>query len=300
MRKVRGRVGPQESIVIVDGAYALHARLWSLLDIRVAVVGGVHFSLLSKVQYDIGESCPLDSLIDSIFPCSGSISNQTFIMLRLELTTVLCHRLESQSTSSNAKVSFIEMYLRPPSVSEEARINDWIKVGRMTLGYNVVVSYKRASTSVIEGNFSLSLETIDTLGETYMMVGAEASRMGVNGPWNTKSYLEMILERKGRLLDAVLLLFWVPRLYTPPLSNAPNAVLASNQERLITAPKPLRVSSNLVNRLEDLSQPWTRSPREVQNGTCVSNMAFCFTRMTRSSTCSWLCYWYFCLTGSKQ
>ncbi|XP_059317369.1 uncharacterized protein LOC132067955 isoform X3 [Lycium ferocissimum] len=278
-------------VVIVDGAYALHARLRSLLDIRVAVVGGVHFSLLSKVQYDIGESCPLDSLIDSIFP-----------LFRKHIEPDLHHaqQIEGEHASHvfHGKEAhadnFIEMYLRPPSASEEARINDWIKVrqsgiryylslgdqrivdknfiirpkaefevGRMTLGgllalgYNVVVSYKRASTSVIEGNFSLSLETIDTLGETYLvlrginrkMVGAEASRMGVNGPWITKSYLEMILERKG-----------VPRLNTPPLSNAPNAVLASNQERLITAPKPLRVSSNLVNPLEDLSQPWTRSP----------------------------------------
>lgn len=55
-------------VVIVDGTYALHARLRPLLDIWVAVVGGVHFSLLSKVQYDIGESCSLDSLIESIFP----------------------------------------------------------------------------------------------------------------------------------------------------------------------------------------------------------------------------------------
>lgn len=28
-------------------------------------------------------------------------------------------------------------------------------------------------------------------------VGAEASRMGISGPWITKSYLELILERKG-------------------------------------------------------------------------------------------------------
>ncbi|KAK3023542.1 hypothetical protein RJ639_044896 [Escallonia herrerae] len=68
------RVGSKEitnssfGVVIVDGTYALHARLRSLLDIRVAVVGGVHFSLLSKVQYDIGESRSLDNLIDSIFP----------------------------------------------------------------------------------------------------------------------------------------------------------------------------------------------------------------------------------------
>ncbi|CAN4121675.1 unnamed protein product [Withania somnifera] len=301
-------------VVVVDGAYALHARLRSLLDIRVAVVGGVHFSLLSKVQYDIGESCPLDSLIDSIFPLFRKhiepdlhhaqirINNSFVSSFREPIYKLKCksEQIEGEHAShifhgKEAQVgNFIEMYLRPPSASEEARINDWIKVrqsgiryylslgdqrivdknfiirpkaefevGRMTLGgllalgYYVVVSYKRASTSVTEGNFSLSLETIDTLGETYLvlrgisrkMVGAEASRMGVNGPWITKSYLEMILERKG-----------VPRLNTPPLSNAPNAVLANNQERLITAPKPLRVSSNLVNRLGDLSQPWTRSP----------------------------------------
>ncbi|XP_015167665.1 uncharacterized protein [Solanum tuberosum] len=278
------------------------------------VVGGVHFSLLSKVKYDIGESCPLDSLIDSIFPLFRKhiepdlhhaqirINNSFVSSFREPIYKLKCksEQIEDEHAShvfhgKEAQVdNFIEMYLRPPSASEEARINDWIKVrqsgiryylslgdqrivdknfiirpkaefevgrmtlgGLLTLGYNVVVSYKRASTSVVEGNFSLSLETIDTLGETYLvlrginrkMVGAEASRMGVNGPWITKSYLEMVLERKG-----------VPRLNTPPLSNAPNAVLASNQERLFTAPKPLRVSSNSANRLEDLSQPWTRSP----------------------------------------
>lgn len=50
------------------------------------------------------------------------------------------------------------------------------QVGRMTLGgllalgYTVVVSYKRASTSVNNGNVSLSLENIDTLGETFMVL----------------------------------------------------------------------------------------------------------------------------------
>ncbi|GJV00081.1 hypothetical protein Tco_1329351 [Tanacetum coccineum] len=37
---------PPSFEVIVDGTYALHARVCSLLDIRIAVVGGVHFSLL--------------------------------------------------------------------------------------------------------------------------------------------------------------------------------------------------------------------------------------------------------------
>ncbi|KAI3453125.1 hypothetical protein Pfo_009788 [Paulownia fortunei] len=298
-------------VVIVDGTYALHAKLRSLLDIRVAVVGGVHFSLLSKVQYDIGESCSLDYLIDSIFPLFRKhiepdlhhaqirINNSFVSSFREPIYKLKC-KSESQSGHAadifhgkEAQVdNFIEMYLRPPSASEEARINDWIKVrqsgikyylslgdqrivdknfiirpraefevGRMTLGgllalgYTVVVSYKRASTSVIDGNLSVSLETIDTLGETYMVlrgtnrkiVGTESSRMGITGPWITKSYLEMILERQG-----------VPRLNTPPpLSSASPA---TSQERLIAAPKPLRIAPNLVNRIEDLSQPWTRSP----------------------------------------
>ncbi|CAI9785449.1 unnamed protein product [Fraxinus pennsylvanica] len=312
----RKRVGSQaiksisSGVVIVDGTFALHAKLRSLLDIRVAVVGGVHFSLLSKVQYDIGESCSLDLLIDSIFPlfrrhiepdlhhAQIRINNSFVSSFREPIYKLKCN---SESQSGHAAYifhgkeaqldNFIEMYLRPPSASEEARINDWIKVrqsgikyylslgdqrivdknfiirpkaefevGRMTLGgllalgYNVVVSYKRASTSVIDGNLSVSLETIDTLGETYMVlrgtnrkiVGTESSRLGINCPWITKSYLEMILERKG-----------VPRLNTPPLASAS---LPSSQERLLAAPKPLRITPNLVNRLEDLSQPWTRSP----------------------------------------
>ncbi|KAH6802185.1 P-loop containing nucleoside triphosphate hydrolases superfamily protein [Perilla frutescens var. frutescens] len=296
-------------VVIVDGTYALHARLRSLLDIRVAVVGGVHFSLLSKVQYDIGESCSLDYLIDSIFPLFRKhiepdlhhaqirINNSFVSSFREPIYKLKC-KSESQNDAcifqrKDAQVdNCIEMYLRPPCASEEARINDWIKVrqsgikyylslgdqrivdknyiirpraefevGRMTLGgllalgYTVVVSYKRASTSFIDGNLSVSLETIDTLGETYMVlrgtsrkiVGTESSRIGITGPWITKSYLEMILESQG-----------VPRLNTPPPLSS--ATPAATQERKIEAPKPLRISPNLVNHIEDLPQPWTRSP----------------------------------------
>lgn len=307
-------------VIIVDGVYALHSRLRSLLDIRVAVVGGVHFSLLSKVQYDIGDSCSLDYLIDSIFPqfrkdiepdlhhAQIRINNSFVSSFREPIYKVKC-KIGSQrgyvsyiflgkETQSD---NFIEMYLRPPSASEEAQINDWIKVrqsgikyylsigdqrivdksyiirpkaefevGRMTLGgllalgYTVVVSYKRASTSIKEGNLSISLETIDTLGETYLvlrganrkMVGDEASRMGFNGPWITKSYLEMILERQ-----------WVPRLNTPPpLSSAP--------ERLVMAPKPVRITPNLANQLEDMSLPWTRSPTKSKNEPVLTKWHF--------------------------
>ncbi|XP_044489722.1 uncharacterized protein LOC123214079 isoform X2 [Mangifera indica] len=313
-------------VVIVDGTYALHARLRSVLDIRVAVVGGVHFSLLSKVQYDIGDSRSLDDLIDSIFPLFRKhiepdlhhaqirINNSFVSSFREAIYKLKCRR-EQESGGLSASAfqgneaktdNFIEMYLRPPSASEEARINDWIKVrqsgiryylslgdqrivdknfiirpkaefevGRMTLGglldlgYNVVVSYKRASTSVIIGNLSLSLETIDTLGEAFLVlrgtnrktVGAEALRMGINGPWITKSYLEMFLERKG-----------VPRLSSPPL--LPNTTTTSCQERVIAAPKPIRTTPNPVARLEDLSQPWTRSPTKSKREPVLATWHF--------------------------
>ncbi|XP_065856351.1 uncharacterized protein [Euphorbia lathyris] len=313
-------IGSQEirnsssGVVIVDGTYALHARLRSLLDIRVAVVGGVHFSLLSKVRYDIGDSCSLDYLIDSIFPLfrkhiepdlhhAQIRINNSFVSSFREAIYKLKCKSESEDVSTypfqgtEPQIDiFIEMYLRAPSASEEARINDWIKVrqsgiryylslgdqrivdknfiirpkaefevGKMTLGglldlgYTVVVSYKRSSTSVSNGNLSMSLETIDTLSETFMVlrgmnrktVGAEAQRMGINGPWLTQSYLEMILERKA-----------VPRLSTPPpLFSTP---VTTTQGRSIAAPRPIRTTSSIVTRLEDLSQPWTRSPTKSQ------------------------------------
>ncbi|KAL1359493.1 hypothetical protein HN51_004803 [Arachis hypogaea] len=298
-------------VIIVDGTYALHAKLRSLLDIRVAVVGGVHFSLLSKVRYDIGDSCSLDSLIDSIFPLFRKhiepdlhhaqirINNSFVSSFREAIYKVKCRSESPEGYSSTAfqgneaqTDNCIEMYLRPPSTSEEARINDWIKVrqsgiryylslgdqrivdknfiirpkaefevGRMTLGgllalgYTVVVSYKRSSTTVDNGKVLVSFETIDALDETFMVmrgtnrktVGTEAMRLGINGPWITKSYLEMILDKKG-----------VPRLSTPPLVT--NTSVPGSQDTAIIAPKPIRVTPDLVTGLEDLSQPWTRSP----------------------------------------
>ncbi|KAH0468263.1 hypothetical protein IEQ34_003296 [Dendrobium chrysotoxum] len=213
-------------VVIVDGAYALHSTLRSLLDIRVAVVGGVHFSLLSKVRHDIGDSCSLDYLIDSIFPLFRKhiepdlhhaqirINNSFVSSFRDAYYKLKCRSepLKEHITyfSDQHKVeteNFIEMYLRPPCASEEARINDWIKVrqsgiryylslgdqrivdknfiirpkaefevgrttlgGLLALGYNVVVSFKRSCTSIVDGQLLMALESIDTLNETFLVL----------------------------------------------------------------------------------------------------------------------------------
>uniref|UniRef100_A0A0E0KNL6 CYTH domain-containing protein n=1 Tax=Oryza punctata TaxID=4537 RepID=A0A0E0KNL6_ORYPU len=276
-------------VVIVDGAYALHSTLRSLLDIRVAVVGGVHFSLLSKVQHDIGDSCSLDYLIDSIFP-----------LFRKHIEPDLHHaqiRIDNSFVCSFREPYYKlkcknEMYLRPPFASEEMKIDDWIKVrqcgiryylslgdqrivdkyfiirpkaefevgrttlgGLLALGYSVVVSFKRTCTSVSRDQLLIAAETIDTLNETFLVlkgpsrkiVAAEARKLGIKGPWITKSYLEMILESKG-----------VPRLNTPPPIS--RKLLTESQEKKIVAPKPIRVSTDNVANFDDFVQPWTRSP----------------------------------------
>ncbi|XP_021318438.1 uncharacterized protein LOC8086455 isoform X2 [Sorghum bicolor] len=298
-------------VVIVDGAYALHSTLRSLLDIRVAVVGGVHFSLLSKVQHDIGDSCSLDYLIDSIFPLFRKHIEPDLHHAQIRIdNSFVCsfrepyYKLKCKNESSDGKKlysfeqnkaeteNFIEMYLRPPFASEEMKIDDWIKVrqcgiryylslgdqrivdkyfiirpkaefevgrttlgGLLALGYSVVVSFKRTCISVNRDQLLIAAETIDTLNETFLVlkgpsrkiVAAEASNLGIKGPWITKSYLEMILESKG-----------VPRLNTPPPVSS--TLLTESQEKKIAAPKPIRVSAENITNLDDLMQPWTRSP----------------------------------------
>lgn len=57
----------------------------------------------------------------------------------------------------------------------------------------------------------------------------------------------------------------------PPLSHTS---MTSNQDRLIAAPRPIRTTPNLVTRVEDLSQPWTRSPTKAQMEPVVATWRF--------------------------
>ena len=47
------REGRPPRIVLVVGAYALHAEVQDLLDLRVAISGGVHFDLIKRIRKDI-------------------------------------------------------------------------------------------------------------------------------------------------------------------------------------------------------------------------------------------------------
>lgn len=104
----------------------------------------------------------------------------------------------------------------------------------------------------------------------------------------------------------------VPRLNTPPL--LPNTSMASNQDKTIVAPRPIRVPPNLVTRLEDLSQPWTRSPtKSKMEPTILATWHFISSdpSQAESSTIgkllwlrdiylSWMCYISLCFDFSHE
>ncbi|GJN11791.1 hypothetical protein PR202_ga30029 [Eleusine coracana subsp. coracana] len=82
--------------------------------------------------------------------------------------------------------NFIEMYLRPPFASEEMKIDDWIKVRQCGIRYYLSLGDQR----IVDKYFIIRPKA------EFEIVAAEASKLGIKGPWITKSYLEMILESK--------------------------------------------------------------------------------------------------------
>lgn len=57
--------------------------------------------------------------------------------------------IEIVSYIESFSFSFYEMYLRPPSASEEARINDWIKVRQSGIRYYLSLGDQR----IVDKNF---------------------------------------------------------------------------------------------------------------------------------------------------
>lgn len=41
---------PESRVIIIEGIYALSQRIESLLDLKVAITGGVHFDLVKRVR----------------------------------------------------------------------------------------------------------------------------------------------------------------------------------------------------------------------------------------------------------
>lgn len=72
--------------------------------------------------------------------------------------------------------------------------------GLLALGYNVVVSYKRASTSVNNGQILMVMETIDTLNETFLVLRGTSRKVWI---FITFGSLIFVNTRDSKLLSYI-------------------------------------------------------------------------------------------------
>ncbi|XP_056168748.1 uncharacterized protein LOC115666619 isoform X1 [Syzygium oleosum] len=84
------------------------------------------------------------------FHCLGDTLSQIYTMHREAIYKIKCRSdspdsFPAQVLQGNEAQTdnFIEMYLRPPSASEEARINDWIKVRQSGIRYYLSLGDQR-------------------------------------------------------------------------------------------------------------------------------------------------------------
>ncbi|MCO5578177.1 hypothetical protein L7F22_032015 [Adiantum nelumboides] len=145
---------PESGVVIVEGTYAMNERLRPYLDLKVAVVGGVHYNLISKVHRDIGEKTPIDQLIDGIFPsfrrhiepdlqhAQISISNSFKSSLREPFYILKMYKeqikkpIDAFYDSQMHYERSLEIYLTPPNAMDQSQITEWIKMRQCGIRYD--------------------------------------------------------------------------------------------------------------------------------------------------------------------
>lgn len=89
------------------------------------------------------------------------------------LLTLFCTRIPTEQPDGLVfSFSFIEMYLRPPSASEEARINDWIKVRQSGIRYYLSLGDQRIVDRhyIIRPKAEFEVRKIDKLVRIFILL----------------------------------------------------------------------------------------------------------------------------------
>ncbi|CAI5983110.1 unnamed protein product [Closterium sp. NIES-64] len=154
------------AVILLKGVYALHSRLRPLLDLGIAVVGGVHYTLLQRVKSDVAQSglqLSLASVMHSVFPAFPlhieptlahaeiRISNSfvadslrhPFYILKSDQTVAedrVKQVLGSTRTTRN-EYRYVDVYLCPPH--NPTRTKEWIRVRQCGIRYFLSVGDQR-------------------------------------------------------------------------------------------------------------------------------------------------------------
>mmetsp|Transcript_11150 Transcript_11150/g.33431 ORF Transcript_11150/g.33431 Transcript_11150/m.33431 type:complete len:669 (+) Transcript_11150:244-2250(+) len=156
---------PRSRVVIVEGIYALSARLRPQLDLRVSIQGGVHFDLVKRVLRDVNRSAQQpDEIIDQISatvypmyktfiepdlktahlrifnsfnPFSG-LMNATYILKSAHpVTKQLIKAVLKPDHTSKTETETHDIYLTPPGEDVET-CQSWIRMRNRDGRYNLM------------------------------------------------------------------------------------------------------------------------------------------------------------------
>ena len=163
-------------VLLLEGIYALHGRVRPVLDLAVALDGGVHADLIKRVQRDVmraGEEAPavIQRISDTVFPnyvafiepdlksaairirnnynpFSGFLTAATYTLKSTRPAppaAALAALFEARGNGPCAEVqeNTVDLYLMPPGEDQET-CRDWIRMrlrgGRYTLQFEEYLS----------------------------------------------------------------------------------------------------------------------------------------------------------------
>jgi len=197
-------------IIILDGSYALNAALRPVLDVTIAINGGVHLDLIKRIVRDIVEAkvTSKDTLfqvtstlfpmfkafiepdleqamikINSTYNPMANLLEPTYVC-KAKYSTVASHFEKDFNDIEPQRTVFSDMYLYPPSKGPVDPMNqadraNWIRIRRMGTHfhihfYNEIMSQNLNTRPSI--NFEISVKTISGLLSLGYQIGAILNR----------------------------------------------------------------------------------------------------------------------------
>ncbi|KAK9815690.1 hypothetical protein WJX72_008170 [[Myrmecia] bisecta] len=169
---------PQSRVVIIEGIYALSARIRPYLDLRVSITGGVHFDLVKRVLRDINRSgqAPeeiIQQISDTVYPMYkafiepdlktahlriyntfnpfSGFMNATYILKSAKRVgkDAIVSALQKEYTTKNESETY-DIYLLPPNEDPET-CQSWLRMRNRDGRYNLMFE-----EWVIDGSFIIS------------------------------------------------------------------------------------------------------------------------------------------------
>eukprot|EP01133_Synstelium_polycarpum_P004293 gene4293-5014_t len=199
-------------VLILEGSYALSAKIRPMLDVSIAITGGVHLDLIKRIMRDIvsAKSSTKDVLLqitNVVFPMFKAFVEPDLDQAKIKIhssynpmsqvvePTYVCkakyesHKEHFDQFLSSLNVSpvkkiFSDMYLYPPKYGtdglSQADKTNWIRIRRTDKGQFNIYFYREVMDATINTrpslNFEISVKTIGGLLSLGYQIGAILNR----------------------------------------------------------------------------------------------------------------------------